>query len=228
MKPFRLNYDIDEGWTTLSDHDSVKQFLKYRQARLQGKIKRAGPNYDLGQGLYSNLDKYHSVQDFLKGPHGSTLQDNNSIDFPIDEQINHYDQMVYPEESSYQPPQQMGSNHVSFFPSSFDNEDYSSYNASIPAGFDIGYTPLHDADGKGAETLDFSNDLDNVEVPDISEHTLQKLMDKYLTPAESELFGLPDGMDPADLDADKTTNVENPFHGTTDVGTQTYSDNWNI
>jgi hypothetical protein len=261
-KVFYRNYDLYEtsaqgpgegysGAHGVLAHESIKQFLKHRQTRLNdhlesmgdlngsrtkmqiriGKLSKiAGRNFDLGSGLYENMDKYHSVREFLnKTPlgFGHPKKDVNFIDFPIDEEYNHYDQLIYPEESSYQPPQQVGSEKPDFFPGDFGSEDYSSYNASTPIGLETNYTPLNDGDGKGTDSLDFGNDLHD-DLSTLSDQELRALIDKYLTPAESSLFGLPDGLDPADLDSEQTVQTEDPFTGISDIGTQPYGDKWNI
>jgi hypothetical protein len=67
------------------------------------------PNYDLGSGLYENMDKYDSVGDFIEHtPLGykypakiktekERAKDVNHIDFPVDDEVNH-DSMNRPEE----------------------------------------------------------------------------------------------------------------------------------
>jgi hypothetical protein len=39
---------------------------------------------------------------------------------------------------------------------------------------------------------------------------------------------MPDGVDPEGHDADQTEQVEQPYTGTSDIGTQMYEDKWNI
>lgn len=181
----------------------------YYRKFLQGKPKTAGPNYDLGKGLYSNLDKYDSVEDFReKGPHGpgvlmSKIKDVNNIDFPIDDQIGS-DPIVGNSGSSY-----------------FD---------SVPISYMEGYTDLPDQDNKPESNLDFGEDLTDETSPNrgFNEENLKYLMDKYLTSTETGLFGLPDGIEQEGHDADRTEQIEQPYTGTSDIGTQMYSDTWNV
>jgi hypothetical protein len=107
-----------------------------------------------------------------QGKPKSPKHDINNIDFPIDEQLHHNNQLIYPEEASYQPPQQVGSEGKDFFPGDFGSEDYSSYNASVPAGIEIGYTSLNDQDGKGTDALNFGYDYDD-KVSKLSDKELQ-------------------------------------------------------
>lgn len=56
----------------------------------------------------------------------------------------------------------------------------------------------------------------------LDDNNLDQLEKKYLTPAESPLLGLPDGVDSEAKDAVNTINDINPEYGTTDSGNQTY------
>jgi hypothetical protein len=196
-------------------HDSEPQTIRYADSCGVCK-KTAGPNYDLGTGLYDNLDKYDSVEDFRKHkPKGQgALMDVNHIDFPIDDQVT-------PIEGN------MGT-----------------YVDSIPISYQENYTAEPDQDGKGEETLDFGEDLTNEEMPSgrpfesadpqpksnkvHKKIDLDKMEQKYLTPAETEIYGLPDGVDSEAKDADQTISTENPDYGITDSGRQMYGDKWNI
>jgi hypothetical protein len=147
------------------------------------------------------MDKYDSVEDFRENkPKGQgVLRDVNHIDFPTDAQI--------------------GSGSII--------GDSSSYSNSVGIGGMLDeYLPQNDFEGKSPDQLDFGRDYtEDDEIPD----NLDKLTNKYLNPAESHLFGLPDGIEPvSDLDADQTINTENPDYGTPDTGEQMYEDKWNI
>jgi hypothetical protein len=91
---------------------------------------------------------------------------------------------------------------------------------------------LPDADfaGRSDEALNFGRDYDDEPGPGRQTHeeVLQKLLNKYLPSSEVGLFGLPDGVDPEGHDADQTEQVEDPYTGTSDIGTGIYEDKWNI
>jgi len=133
----------------------------------------------------------------------SKIKDVNNIDFPIDDQIGS-DPIVGNSGSSY-----------------FD---------SVPISYMEGYTDLPDQDNKPESNLDFGEDLTDETSPNrgLNEENLKYLMDKYLTSTETGLFGLPDGIEPEGHDADQTEQIEQPYIGTSDIGTQMYSDTWNV
>ena len=113
------------GWHGLQNYDSVKEFLDARKDRLKpryvsddswildsgkrtkenpnikaraaifDKIKRAGPNYDLGKGLYSEMSdgKVDSVDEFREeGGHGPAafFADDNDLGTGLYENLEHY------------------------------------------------------------------------------------------------------------------------------------------
>ena len=174
--------------------------------------KKAGPNYDLGKGLYQEMSdgKIDSVEEFRKEPdHGpgalmnitkkkNNKYDINHIDFPIDDQVTG----IYPEEG-------------------------------VLPGSEIGEKiPLteHDLADRSPEALNFGRDYDNEDesARGLDDDILQKLFNKYLAPSDTGLFGLPDGVDPEGHDAEPLMQVEQPFTGTSDIGTNIYEDKWNI
>jgi hypothetical protein len=82
--------------------------------------------------------------------------------------------------------------------------------------------------GVGGPVLDDSSAIDDL---------LDMLEAKYsdenddadiLQPAETEIYGLPDGVEPEAKDADKTIQNMNPWDTKSDIGTQIYEDKWNI
>lgn len=81
--------------------------------------------------------------------------------------------------------------------------------------------------GEGGPIIDESKDIG---------YLLDRLESKYLDendtdmlqPAETEIYGLPDGVEPEAKDGVATIQTENPFTGTSDIGTQMYEDKWNI
>lgn len=239
-EPFYRNYDLyntpgehspGAGWHDMEKYKSVQEFLKAKRKKLKDKykaddswilddnsktkknpniearaaifdkiIKTAGPNYDLGKGLYDNMDKYDSVEEFRKdGPHGpGALMDSNDIDFPIDDQVS-----IISHEEGELPGAQIGGRHT---------------------------VPKHDLADRSPDALNFGRDHDHKAKPaKHHEDILQKLFNKYLSPSETDLFGLPDGIDPnSDLDAEETMETEQPYTGTLDFGTQMYDDDWTV
>lgn len=151
----------------------------------------------------------------------SLNKDNNSIDFPIDDQIS--DPII---------------------------GNSGSYSDSVPiGGASDEYLPLDDFEGKSPDKLDFGRDYvedekmagcancgflgrDNEEDPcpdcgDSSDSNKQfgnvnidKFMEKYLNPAEPPIYGLPDGILPIkDLDSPSNEQLQ---YGTTDSGNTFY------
>jgi len=244
-EPLYRNYDLYDvpgkygpgaGYHELMKHPSVKEFLEFRRKRLQGKyvaddswildsgkktkenpgikaraaifnqiIKSAGPNYDLGKGLYQEMSdgKVDSVKEFREegnhGPAAIMKKDINNTDYPIDDQINSE-------------------------PITVENEPYGGLVGLGP------YFPENDFEGKTPEQLDFGRDYteDAEFLASLTEEDLKELIEKYLTPDETGLFGLPDGVDPDGHDADQTNNGKNPYFGVSDEGRQMYEDKWNI
>lgn len=212
-----LYKNYNGGWADMQNYKSVAEFLVARRKKLKDKyvaddswIESTKPSIKSRATLLLSLTKY-------------------AIDFPIDEQIDHYNQMIYPEEGSYQSQEQVGGADLSGFPGDDGSEGFSSYTASIPGSVNIDYTLKPDQEGRSNEALNFGNDLtENEESLNLDHKSIQKLIDKYLTPAETGLFGLPDGIDHADFDTEQINETQNPFLGTSDIGTQPYQDKWNI
>lgn len=95
--------------------------------------------------------------------------------------------------------------------------DSGSYSDSAPIGILDNTLPLNDFEGKSVDQLDFGRDYTQDEIAD---EKLNDLEDKYISPAQPSLYGLPDGILPKeDLDA---PSDEKPFHGITDSGNTTY------
>jgi hypothetical protein len=96
------------------------------------------------------------------------------------------------------------------------------YSDSVPIGGQLDeYLTEPDFEGKSADQLDFGRDY--AESEKTGPVNVDKLIEKYLNPKETDLYGLPDGIDPEeDLDADKTVNNSNPEYGTTDSGNTLY------
>lgn len=242
-EPFYRNYDLYDvpgehgpgsGWSHLNEHSSVTEFLKFRRNRLRGKYE-ADDSWTLDDGQKTKKNPNIKVRGALLSQFVKIAKDINHIDFPIDDQINQEGEMIYPSEESYHNPTKIGpeggSEDLSSFPSSIGPTDFSSYVNSTELSGSHSSLPAPDAEGKSGDALNFGRDYtEDDEFPNnMSDEDLQNLMNKYLSPAEGDLFGLPDGIDPnSDLDAVETVNTENPAWGTSDAGEQMYEDKWNI
>jgi hypothetical protein len=79
------------------------------------------------------------------------------------------------------------------------------------------YLPLDDFEDKSPDKLDFGRDYAD------EEENIQS-MDETINPAESAIYGLPDGILPIE-DLDQPSN-ENPWYGTTDSGNTVYNEMW--
>lgn len=265
-------YVADDSWQLDSGKRTKENpGIKARASIFERIIKTAGPNYDLGKGLYQEMSdgKVDSVDEFREegdhGPsalmaddnadymlppkeHGTSIynwknspyqgtpgaknkkkKDVNHIDFPIDDEINHDAEMIYPSEESYHKPSLVGpsgTDNIATFPGDTGTTDFSSYIESNDIAGEHSYLPEPDQEGRSDEALNFGRDYTDQPEParGLEDDTLQKLFNKYLTPAETGLFGLPDGVDPEGHDADQTEQVEEPFAGTSDIGTGIYQD----
>lgn len=229
--PFYRNYDYVDcegadgppehgpgaGHTGINNFDSIEDFLAARRNRLKNK--------------YVADDSWIESKPAEKKSTAASVRNHlikQAIDYPIDDQYNQQGQMIYIDEESYQPQKMVGPDGVSdlsSFPSFVGSTDFGTY----PYAAEIGWekTPLHEPDfeGKSDAELNIGRDYENDEEPaDLSQEDMAELVNKYLTPAETDLFGLPDGNDPADLDADQTIQVENPYTGISDFSREMYSD----
>ena len=254
LKP---RYVADDSWQ-LDSGERVKK-NNNRQARIaifEKIIKNAklsdnlfinDINFDLGLGFYENKDHYKSVRDYIEHtplgykhpvkikPEWKRYEDVNNIDFPVDDEVNHYDEMIYPEEGQYHPPMLVGPEgppgDVSSFPSASGPDSTNISFTSPQIAGEHSYLPSPDFEDRSDEALNFGRDYTEDAEPskDLTKEDLEKLMNKYLTPAESDLFGLPDGIDPiSDVDADQTEQVEQPYDTISDISQQMYQDKWNI
>ncbi len=232
-KKLKDKYKADDSW--IQDDNSKTKKNPDRKARMaifDRIIKTADhmmPPKEHGTSIY---DWKHSIYQGTPKSPNKKYRDSNDIDFPIDEEVNHYDEMIYPEEGQYHKPSLVGpSGTDDLFGQPGDEGPgalQSAFQSAQIAG-EHSYVPEHDFAGRSDEALNFGRDYDDETGPGRDhDDTLQKLFNKYLTPNETGLFGLPDGVDPESHDADQTEQVENPFTGTSDIGTQMYEDKWNI
>lgn len=244
-KRLKPRYVADDSWQVDSGERVKKNpERKARMAIFEKIVKTAGPNYDLGKGLYQEMSdgKVDSVEEFREeGNHGpgALMTDDNDIDFPIDDMVNRQDQMIYPEEDEYQIRREKGDRYQ--FPSEGSPLDPGELNISMTSPQIAGehsYIPEDDFEGKSVDQLGFSQDYTEETLPgrgsDIASDDDDKQMDlddleaKYLESTETGIFGLPDGVDPEGHDADQTEQVEQPYTGISDISNQMYEDKWNI
>lgn len=247
-------YKADDSWIQDNGDRTKSPNIQARAGLLNRIIKIAadendGPNFDYGHGAYDAMnrgEKMKSITDFKRTSPGA-LMDSNDIDFPIDDQVNRQDQMIYPEEDEYQIRRMKGDKYQ--FPSDGSPLDPGELNISLTTPQIAGehsYLPDPDFEGKSdnGSQLDFGRDyteenllgrpsadgdsMSDMAHGDDKEMNLDELEAKYLESSETGLFGLPDGVDPEGHDADQTEQIENPFTGTSDIGTQPYEDKWNI
>lgn len=221
------------------------------------KDKNKGDDNELGYGFYENLEKYKSVRDFIEhtplGPgHGAKIKpewerakhpiqkvDDNDIDFPIDDTINH-DDLIYPERDEYEIRRMKGD--VYDFPSEGSPLGQEDLNISLTTPQIAGehtYLPDPDFEGKpdNGSQLDFGRDYTEEDLPgrqfdfadaDDIQMDLDGLESKYLESTETGILGLPDGVDPEGHDAEQTKQVEQPYDTISDISREMYEDKWNI
>lgn len=240
VEPFFHNYDYVEadgvdgkakhgpgsGWNSMRDFKSIKEFLAARRKKSKDKYKADDSWIEPTPANHKKRVEEMSIKN-------ARHQDINAIDFPIDSQINHDNQFIYPSEENYHNPCLIGpsgTDDLSIFPSDVGTTDQSSYINSTQIGGQHSYLPLPDQEDRSGEALNFGRDYTgDIQVPNLSDEQLRRLVDKYLTPAEGYLFGLPDGIRPiSDLDPNENRQTEQPYTGTSDIGTQMYGDKWNI
>ena len=145
-KRLKGKYVADDFW--IEDNEANRkqrvEKMKVRAGLLSGFIKQAqdendGHNFDYGAGLYMNMDKYDSVEDFRNG-------DKNSIDFAIDDQIK--SAPIIGETGSYPASAQIGGYLDKYLPQN-------DFEGKSPDKLDFGrdYTE----DDEASDTLDFSD-----------------------------------------------------------------------
>ena len=249
VEPLYRNYDLYDvkgvhgpgaGWHHMSNFKSIKEFIEFHRQHMRGKyvaeddwIEDTSANHrervekmkirslllaeiikiskkDNGDYMLPPKEHGTKIYDWKNSPYQGVPKahkcDDNDLDFPIDDQV-----------------------------SPILGDSDSVYLDSIPISYQENYTAEPDQDGKPESNLDFGYDLTNEDEPIgrendhmLSDIDLDYLESKYLTPSETEIYGLPDGVDSEDKDPDQTIETENPYFGITDSGRQMYEDKWNI
>ena len=234
------NFDYGDGaYTAMSEGKKMKSII-------DAPHKSPGAFFTDDNKDYMMPPKEHgtSIYDWRNSPYQGTpgvkkKKDSNNIDFPIDDEVNRQDQMIYPEEDEYQIRREKGDEYQ--FPSEGSPLDPGELNISMTSPQIAGehsYLPDPDFEGKSdnGSQLDFGRDYteetlpgrpsaDEVSVDDLD---LDQLEAKYLESTEMGLFGLPDGVDSEGHDADGLEQVEQPYDTVSDIGIQIYDDKWNI
>jgi hypothetical protein len=254
------------GWHHMNEYKSIKEYLEHQRQRLKGKyvaedtyiteenhkerekkmklratllnkiIKESQRNYDFGKGLYENMDKYKSVEDFRDHA------DVSLLDFPIDDQVT----PILGDSESFESPIKLGpatdgQSHDGISPGSVGLGDTESYPASAQIGGYLDkYLPTNDFENKTPDELDFGRDytdesdylggrpyeVDRGE-PEEKSDKLDELEKKYNPAPTSGLYGLPDGVDLPDEDLGDPTTIQ-PDYGTPGPESLMYEDKWNI
>lgn len=259
-EPFYHNYDIYEipglehigpgaGWHHMSKYKSIQEFLEDKRKKLKGKYV-ADDSWQLNNGSYVKKNPARKARmvifdDLIKKASdendGHDKKDSNDIDFPIDEEVNHQNQMIYPIEDEYEIRREKGDKYQ--FPSAGSDLGPENLNISMTTPQIAGehsYLPEPDFEGKSdnGSQLNFGRDYVEETLPgrssdfnainDNKEINLNNLESKYLESTEMGLFGLPDGVDPEGHDSDQTEQIERPYDTVSDIGNNMYEDKWNI
>lgn len=224
-EPFYRNYDLytvpgmenvgpGTGWHGLQNYESIKDFLNDRRKHLQsryvaddswqldsGQQTKKNPDVKARMSILGRIIKYASSS-ISSISQWRVKQDNNSIDFPLDEFMD--------------PAVEEGI------------DEQADHNTNEIGGFLDDYLPENDFEDKDSSTLNFGRDYTGNTGPDISNEDLQKMVEKYLNSSPTHgLYGLPDGVDLPDEDLEDPNN-SNPNFGTTENGITMYEDKWNI
>lgn len=215
------NYDYGDGaYTQMSDGKKMKTIT-------DGKHTSPGAFFADAQYMMPPKEHGQSIYNWKNSPYqgtpGKKKKDSNDIDFPLDDQIKA--DPIVPEAGEYQVRNQMGDLYE--LPDGGSDLDPQQNNISLTTPQISGehsYLPSPDFQGRSDDALNFGRDYDDEQEPGgLSDEDLDKLKNKYLTPKETSLFGLPDGISPPeDLDPEATVSDENPDYGTTNSGNTLY------
>jgi hypothetical protein len=212
-----------------------------------------GPNFDYGKGLYSNMNKYKSVQDFEehadKGPGAFFADDNEDHMMPPKEhgtKIYDWKNSIY--QGTPKATKRHDSNNIDFLADQYiDPNIVTPEPGDVDGGNPVGeanqmggyldeYLPEKDFEGKDPDTLDFGRDYSGSDQfpskkdfapATIDQESVKKLIDKYSPAPTSGLYGLPDGVDLPEEDLGNPTDI-NPDYGSVGPESKMYEDKWNI
>lgn len=189
------NHELDKA---RFEEPFYQNYDLYETEGVNGKAKQ-GP----GTGLYQNMDKFKSVSDFLKKKRKKRSK-KAAIRIKILKAI--LKQAIdFPVDNSFKDP--------------ISPEENTSIQVALPfGGLADEYTPVNDQEDKSVDKLNFGRDYQN----DRTEPNVEEELNEIINPSQPPLLGLPDGMDPSELDADKTLSKTPSGYGTTESGNTTY------
>jgi hypothetical protein len=204
-EPFFRNYDL------------------YETEGVDGKAEH-GP----GAGLYQHMSDYKSVADFLK-----KKRERNSDKYKADDSVQEDDGKINKTKSARRKAllAHFIKNAIDFpVDDQISNPilgESGAYSDSVPIGGMLDeYLSLDDFEGKSPDKLDFGRDYTEYTEPK-KPVDIESIINKFLTPQENGLYGLPDGISPpSDLDADVTISNRDSAYGTTDSGNTLYDKMW--
>lgn len=191
-----------------------------------------------GTGFYQNMDKYDSVSDFR-----SKKDKRNKGRFESKDMYKEDDGSLTYSEKKRKMIDRRAKLFYLFFKQAIDFAiddqiksdpilgDSGTVSDSVPIGGQLDeYLPEHDFEGKDPTSLNFGRDYTENE-DDIHLDRIKKILESYknnpITPKETDIFGLPQGVDPPeDLDNPDEPSNGNPGYGTTDSGNNTYDNMW--
>jgi hypothetical protein len=217
-EPFFKNFDYAESegvdgpakhgpgtglFRNMEKYKNVKDFLKKKRERNKDKYKADDSYIEDDVNLTKNkiAKRINYLRNLIK-----TAEDNNSIDFPIDEQIK--SDPILGDSGTYSNSAQLG-------------------------GLLDPYTQQQDVDGNqpmniGPYEREHTEDATDLSLEQINEleqidelkEILKSLKNKSLTPKDTELYGLPQG---SNLWEESDILSDNPnYYGTTDSGNTLY------
>lgn len=206
-EPLYYNYDLYDtpgkhspgaGYNSMHKYKSMKEFIEAKRKKMKdkyeaddswilddGSITKKNPNIKTRAALLEKIIKAGS-------------NDENSIDFPIDDQIK----------------------------STIDHDADLSHHSLEMGGMGFPGVP-DDFEGKSPSALNYGRDYVEDEVP-TDKKDLESLIEKYLNhETKTEFLGLPDGFNHSE-EEDTLVDTKNPDYGTLGPDSLMYEDKWNI
>jgi hypothetical protein len=190
------NHELDKA---RFDEPLYQNYDLYDTEGVDGKAKQ-GP----GTGFYEHMGDYKSVADFLKKKRKKNKSKKASLRIKILKAI--LKQAIdFPIDDSFKDP--------------ISPEENTSIQVALPfGGLTDEYLPENDQEDKSPDQLNFGRDFqNNREEPNVEEE-----LNEIINPSQPPLLGLPDGMEPEEVDADKTLSKTPSGYGTTESGNTLY------